>query len=121
MPRVEVKEKKRIRVLKAPLRVTGAIMSGTGLAIQAIGNGLIKVGNKITTGPSSEWVPEADVDLNGKKIDRSKTLSEQKLNGGTKHIDVFNEKGERNWSDGASVASTDVGSEYDEKSGKDFV
>ena len=116
MPQVEIKEKKRIRVLKAPFRATGAIVLGTGLAIRAVGIGISKLGSKLQMGPSSEWVAEADIDSDGKKIDRSKPQPEQK-----KPIDVFNEKGEKNWSDGASVASTDIGSDYDEKSGKDFV
>ena len=121
MPRVEIKEKKRVRVLKAPLRATGAILLGTSLAMQAVGNGLTKVGNKISMGPSSEWVAEVDIDSSGKKINRSKYPAEQKLGDKKRYIDIFNEKGQRNWSDGASIASTDVGSDYDEKSGKEFV
>lgn len=116
MPQVEIKEKKRIRVLKAPFRATGAIVLGTGLAIKAVGTGISKLGSKLQMGSSSEWVAEADLGPEGKKIDRSKPQAEQK-----KPIDVFNEKGEKNWSDEASIASTDIGSDYDEKSRKEFV
>ena len=124
MPCVELKEKKRVRLVKAPFRATGAVIGGTGSVISAVGRGVCKVGKAMQMGSSSQWVLEADMGADGKRIDWSKVEdspvkvekpSEKKM------IDVFNEKGERNWSDGASVASTDIGSDFDEKSGKEFV
>lgn len=125
---VEIKEKKRVRVIKAPFRATGFVVAGTGLAIKAIGTGLCKAGKMVFMGNGSEWVAQADIGPDGKKIDWSKRPSkdnlakERKLQQSQKKmINIFNEKGEKTWSDGASVASTDVGSVYDEKTEKDFV
>lgn len=116
MPQVEIKEKKRTRVLKAPFRATGAILLGTGSVIKAIGNGISKLGGRAKMGSSSEWVDEADINSDGKRTDWSKPRAEHK-----RTVDVFNEKGEKSWSDEASVASTDVGSDFDEKIGADFL
>jgi len=124
MPCVEVKEKKRVRVVKAPFRLTGAVISGTGSVIKVVGRGVYKAGKAMQMGSSSQWVPEADIGPDGKKIGSRKVKDgavKVEKPGEKKTIDVFNEKGERNWSDGASMASTDVGSDFDEKTGKDFV
>jgi len=124
MPCVEVKEKKRVRVVKAPFRVTGAVISGTGSIIKIVGRGVCKVGKAMQMGPSSQWVLEADIGPDGKKIGTIKVKDDPvkvEKPSEKKTINVFNEKGERSWSDGASMASTDVGSDFDEKTGKEFV
>lgn len=118
MPCIEVKEKKRIRVIKAPFRFTGAVINGTGCVIKAAGRGVCKVGKALQMGQSSKWVLEADIGSDGKVKAgpmEAESPSEKKT------IDVFNENGEKNWNDDASVASTDVGSDFNEKIGKDFV
>lgn len=124
MPRVQIKEKKRVRLAKAPFRLTGAVFSGTGFVILAAGKGLEKIGRAMSMGKSSEWVSEADIGPDGKKIDWSKRDDvESKLSPGpkAKTINVFNENGEKAWSDDASVASTNVDSDLDEKAGEEFV
>lgn len=112
-----------MRLVKAPLRLGGAVFNGTGLIIGAVGKGFCKVGKAMSLGKSSEWVPEADVGAHGKKINWSKqgdAVNDHKSGPQPKAINVFNEKGEKAWDDTASVASTNVGSD-DEKSGKDFL
>lgn len=123
MPMVLVKEKKRARIIKAPFRATGAVIGLGGFAIKVVGKGVCKLGRAMSMGPSSEWVPQADVGAEGKKIDWSKVRHVLPVEGLIEEntVDVFNEKGERKWNDDASVASTDVASEMDEKSGKEFV
>jgi len=121
---VEIKEKKRLRLVKAPFRATGAIIGGTGVVIKAVGRGVCKVGKAMKMGPSSQWIPEHDIGPDGNRTNWSKVKDvSMKVERPTarKTIDVFNEKGEKNWSGGASVASTDIGSDSDEKNGKDFV
>lgn len=119
MPMVEVKEKKRARLAKAPLRVAAMPLIVTGLGVKALGKGLHKIGSVMQMGSATKWVPEADMGADGKPIDWSKVKDPLKFE--KKTIDVFNEKGERNWSDTASAASTDVASAYDEKSEKEFL
>ncbi len=124
MPCVEVKEKKRVRLAKAPFRATGAVIQGTGSVIRAVGRGVGKFGTVMRMGPSSQWVAKADFGADGKKIDWSKVADSSvkaEEPGEKKPIDVFNKKGERQWSDSASVASTNIGSDFDEKTGKYFV
>lgn len=124
MPCVGVKEKKRLRLVKAPFRATGAVIGGTGFVIKAVGRGVCKVGKAMQMGPSSQWIPEGDIGPDENKIDWRKVKDVSvKVERPTerKTIDVFNEAGEKNWSDGASVASTDIGGDFDEKTGKDFV
>ncbi|KAK5073058.1 hypothetical protein LTR51_005700 [Lithohypha guttulata] len=122
MPMVEFREKKRVRLVKAPLRATAAVFAGTGLAIRAVGNGLCKVGKAVSMGKSSEWVSEADVGPDGKKIDWSKVgqAVDAKKPSSSKITEMCNEKSEKTWGDDASVASTDVGSVVDEKAEKEF-
>lgn len=124
MPCVEIKEKKRLRFVKAPFRATSAIIGGTGVVIKAVGKGVCKVGRAMQMGPSSHWIPEGDIGPDRNKVGWKKVKDvsvKVRRPNEKKTIDVFNEKGERNWSDDASVASTDVGCDLDEKTGKDFV
>lgn len=120
---VEVKEKKRVRLIKAPFRATAAVFAGTGLTIRAVGNGLCKVGKAVSMGKSSEWVSEADVGPDGKTIDWSKVGQAAVAKGPSspKTTEVCNEKSEKAWTDDASVASTDVESVVDEKAEKEFL
>ena len=120
MPRVEIKEKTSKRIVKAPFRATGAILLGTGHAIKAVGHGIGRVGHVLKMGPSSEWVAEVDVGPDGKKKDYSKKIVKPEQPA-KKTMTVFTEKGGKTWDDGASVASTDVSSTYDEKHDKEFV
>ncbi|KIV83998.1 hypothetical protein PV11_05978 [Exophiala sideris] len=129
MPMVEIKERKRVRVAKAPIRTVAAAVSGVGHAVRAVGHGIAKLGDLGKLGKSSEWVPEADV-VNGKKVDWADILrkesAEKSLRAGKVHKQVypkvFNEKGEKVWADDDSVASTTAGGdEVFEEKVKDFV
>ena len=123
MPMVELKEKKRLRVAKAPFRIIGFAISGVGTAVRGGGHGVAKLGDAAKLGKSSEWVPEADV-KDGKKVDWSakwekerkdklvKIEKNEKKSAGPK---VFNEKGEKLWKDDDSIASTTMGEEVSEK------
>lgn len=128
MPMVEIKERKRVRVAKAPIRTVALAVSGVGHVVRAVGHGVAKLGDMGKLGKSSEWVPEGDV-VNGKKVDwaavfekerEEKVLRVQKAH---KQIaaKVFNENGEKAWKDDDSVASTTAGDEVVEEKVKDFV
>jgi len=122
---IEIKEKKRTTFVKAPFRLTAAVFNGTGHMLKGVGRGIQKVGRVVKMGPSSEWVPEFDVGVNGKKIDWDvvEKNRDAKITSATpkKVVDVFNEKGQRAWSDKDSLASTEAGAEYDEKTNKEFI
>lgn len=126
MPMVEIKEKKRVQVLKAPFRLAGSVIECSGLAVKAVGKGICRAGGVLKIGPRSEWVNAYDVGRDGQKIDWAKFSTVNAAEGSAfnnkkKTIDVFNEKGELSWSDEASVASTDVDDMLDEKSGKELL
>lgn len=120
MPMVEVKERKRVRIAKAPFRGIGLAISGVGLTVRAVGHGVAKLGSAIKMGPSSQWVPEADI-VDGKVTDWAKVWNDEKeqiklkveSQIGKKHapVKVFNEKGEKLWKDDDSIASTQAGSD----------
>lgn len=121
MPMVEVKERKRVMIAKAPFRGIGLAISGVGLTVRAVGHGVAKLGSAVKMGPSSQWVPEGDV-VDGKIADWAKIWNDEKEQiklrvesqiGGAGHkkqssavIKVFNEKGEKLWKDDDSIAST---------------
>ncbi|KIW93421.1 uncharacterized protein Z519_06026 [Cladophialophora bantiana CBS 173.52] len=75
MPMVQVKESRRVRIAKFPLRAAGSAISGVGLALKTVGHGVAKLGDITSMGKSSEWVPSGDVvvakDGKMKKIDWS--------------------------------------------------
>lgn len=121
MPMVEVKERKRVMIAKAPFRGIGLAISGVGLTVRAVGHGVAKLGSAVKMGPSSQWVPEGDV-VDGKIADWAKIWNDEKEQiklrvesqiGGAGHkkqsspvVKVFNEKGEKLWKDDDSIAST---------------
>lgn len=120
MPMVEIKERKRVMIAKAPFRGIGLAISGVGLTVRAVGHGVAKLGSAVKMGPSSQWVPEADV-VDGKIADWAKIWNDEKEQiklrvesqiGGAGHkkqlspVKVFNEKGEKLWKDDDSIAST---------------
>ena len=122
MPMVEVKERKRVRVAKAPFRTIGFMVSGVGFVVRAAAHGVVKIGDAVKMGKSSEWVPEGDV-VNGKKVDWSRVFENERrdklvkiernqknASSGMK-VKVFNENGEKVWKDDDSVASTTFGAE----------
>lgn len=126
MPMVEIKERKRVKIAKAPFRGIGLAISGVGLTVRAVGQGVAKLGSAVKMGPSSQWVPEGDV-VDGKVVNWAKVFDEEKKQiklkveretGGAAHgqkkqttVKVFNEKGEKLWKDDDSVASTEAGAE----------
>ncbi|KAJ9618115.1 hypothetical protein H2204_013162 [Knufia peltigerae] len=116
MPMVKVKERKRVRVAKAPFRAVGYAFQGVGVAVSGVARGLEKIGEIGKMGKSAEWVPEADV-LDGKKVGwekKEKELEKRvKMEQAEKKVEykVFNEKGEKTWKDDDSVASTTKASE----------
>ncbi|KAI1626336.1 hypothetical protein EDD37DRAFT_339959 [Exophiala viscosa] len=129
MPMVEIKERKRVRVAKAPIRTVAAAISGVGHVVRAVGHGVVKLGELGKLGKSSEWIPEPDV-VDGKKVDWADILKQQsadkvlRAEKAKKQVQakVFNEKGEKVWADDDSVASTTAGGEeWVEEKAKDFV
>lgn len=124
MPMVQIKEKRTVRVIKAPFRVVGTVISTAGLALHQVGKGVSKVGKAVKMGSSSEWVLEADVDTNGKKIDWTKeTRHDTKIN--RKEVEkpktTANEKNEKIWDDAASDASTEAEPEVFDEKAKEFL
>lgn len=117
MPMVEIKERKRVRIAKAPLRSVGFVVGGMGLAIRSVGHGVLKLGDLVALGKSSEWVPEADV-VDGKKVNWSKVFEKEHKDRLSKiekaqqkvPVKVFSEKGVNLWKDDDSDASTEAGS-----------
>jgi hypothetical protein len=132
MPMVEIKERKRVRVVKAPLRAAAGAVSGVGLAIRSVGQGVAKLGdlgNK-QLGKSAEWVPEGDV-VDGKKVDWPAVFAkEQRVTSAIvertrvriREAQVFNEKGQKLWKDDDSDASTTHADGHDivEEKAKEF-
>lgn len=128
MPMVEVKERKRVKIAKAPFRGIGLAITGVGATVRAVGHGVAKLGSAVKMGPSSRWVPQGDVTEDGKVIDWAKVWDDEKKQiklkveaqmgqgaaAGQKMpavVKVFNEKGEKLWRDDDSVASTEAGGE----------
>lgn len=122
---VKIKERKRVRVAKAPFRAVGYAVQGVGVAVSGVARGLEKIGEMGKMGKSAEWVPEADV-LDGKKVGweaKQKELDKRvKMERAEKKIEykVFNEKGEKAWKDDDSVASTTKGSDTEVVLEKEF-
>lgn len=126
MPMVEIKERKRVKIAKAPFRGIGLAISGVGLTVRAVGHGVAKLGSAVKMGPSAQWVPEGDV-VDGKVVNWAKVFDEEKkqiklkmereiagaARGQKKQstAKVFNEKGEKLWKDDDSIASTEAGAE----------
>ncbi|EXJ77220.1 hypothetical protein A1O3_10378 [Capronia epimyces CBS 606.96] len=128
MPMVEIKERKTVRVIKAPFRTVGFVVEGVGLAVRSVGQGVVKLGELGRLGKSSEWVAKEDV-VNGKKVDWPAVFAKEgrakdaKIEQGCKCTTpkVFNEKGEKVWKDDDSTASTTGGDDaVDEKVIKEF-
>lgn len=123
MPSTEVKERKTVRVIKAPFRTVGFVVQCAGLTVGAVGHGVAKVGELTRLGKSSEWVLDGDM-VNGKKVSWP-AVFEKQGHAEDARIDkaknaalvkVFNEKGEKTWKDDDSAASTAGGDEdYDFK------
>jgi len=113
MPMVQVKERKRVRVAKAPFRTVGSAVSAVGLAIRSVGHAVATVGGLAKLGKSSEWVPEADV-VDGKKVDWPAVFEKErreklvKVENAQKQVltKALTEKGGKAWKDDDSVAST---------------
>ncbi|ETI20545.1 hypothetical protein G647_08582 [Cladophialophora carrionii CBS 160.54] len=77
MPSVQIRESRTVRVAKLPLRTASFAVSSVGLAIKGVGSGIIKVGDVLSMGKSTEYVPHGDVDKNGKKIDWAKKFEKE--------------------------------------------
>ena len=78
MPSVEIKEGRRMQIAKFPVRTVSFTVSKVGLAIKGMGLGLVKVGDVMDMGKSSEWVGSGDVDAKtGKKVDWSKNFEQE--------------------------------------------
>jgi hypothetical protein len=124
---VEIKERKRVKIAKAPFRGIGLTISGVGITLRAVGHGVAKLGSAVKMGPSAQWVPEGDV-VDGKVVDWAKVFDEEKkqiklkvereiaasaARAKNKHstAKVFNEKGEKLWRDDDSIASTEAGAD----------
>ncbi len=112
MPMVQIKEKKRVKVIKAPFRGAAAVVGGVGVTVRGVGKGLCWISEKVRMGPSGgEWVAEADL---GKDAKLKEVVGEKK------EVKIFNEKGGKVWKDEDDAASTAEGSIFDEKVAKDF-
>lgn len=122
MPMVQIKERRRIRVVKAPFRAAAAVIGGTGFVLKQVGKGISNMGKALKMGPSKEWIPEADVDASGKKIDwAQKERDEVDQKAVKKPAKVIEEKNEKLWDDAASDASTEAGAETSDEKFKDFL
>lgn len=110
MPCVKVKESPFVTIAKAPLRVTGAAIGGTGRVVRTVGKGLSKAGRKLKMGSRVTWVLEADYEDQAKsQASQAETTSDQPA------ANPATEKNEASWKDDDSVASTTAGSIFDEK------
>lgn len=104
---VLIKEKNRITVAKAPFRATATAINATGFVLKSLGSGICKLGKLAKLGERSEWIAEADVDARGNKISYPYEADVTFIPSIKKtQIKVFNEKGEKMWSDNDSIAST---------------
>lgn len=114
---VQVKEKKSSRFIKGPSRAASALLSSWSSVLHGTANVLSKGSRKLNRGSGSQWVSKSDIGTDGKIIDWKKVneTHDQETMRFAQRIKVFNEKGNFVWSDGASVASTDVGDDLDEK------
>ncbi|KAG9787314.1 hypothetical protein KCU88_g2066, partial [Aureobasidium melanogenum] len=133
MEMVEVKERKTVRVVKAPFRVVGTVVSTTGLTLRQIGHGVAKLGELTKLGKSSKWVAKQDL-VNGKKVNwtdafkKEGQLKDAQLDEAIRNanaaavkktpVQIFNKTGQKIWEDTDSVASTAALSDED---GDDFV
>jgi len=73
MPSIQIHEPRRVRIAKLPLRTASLLITPVGLTLKGIGKGLVKVGDVLSMGKSSEFVPSSDVDKKtGKKVDWGK-------------------------------------------------
>ena len=117
MPMVEVKERRRITVIKAPFRATAAVLSGAGTAIKGIGQGVCWIGDKVRLGPKGvRWVP-------GRDVEDGRTAESTQVDVlGKKSIRIFQENGDKCWNEEKwdDSASTTAGSIVDEKMTKDL-
>ena len=109
MPMVHIKEKKRVLIAKAPLRGLGTVFDTAAMAVKGVGEGLAWIGGKVSMGKSGgKWIPEADVMEHGKLVEDPAPKRDFK---------VFNDAGQRAWTDDES---TTAGSVLDEKDGTGF-
>ena len=93
MPCIEIREPRRVRIAKLPLRTTSFAISAVGLTLKGLGHGLVKLGDIMTLGKSSEFVPADDVDSKtgkkihwGKKFAREEEEREERVQKATKKI-----------------------------------
>jgi len=78
MPSLQITEPRKVRAAKLPFRTASFAVSTVGLAIKGVGNGLVKVGDVMSMGKSSEFVPRGDVDKKtGKKINWGKMFEKE--------------------------------------------
>ncbi|EXJ54362.1 hypothetical protein A1O7_09701 [Cladophialophora yegresii CBS 114405] len=77
MPSVQIRESRTVCVAKLPLRTASFAVSSVGLAIKGVGSGLVKAGDVLSMGKSSEFVPHGDVGKNGKKVDWAKKFEKE--------------------------------------------
>ncbi|KAI9792519.1 MAG: hypothetical protein M1816_002039 [Peltula sp. TS41687] len=119
MPMVQIKEKKRVKILKAPFRAVATVAQIGGWAIAEAGDGLMLIGDLLNMGhPDGKWVSRAEYQ-EGKKA-KAKMLEDLKAAAAKKEIKIFNEKGERFWKEEDDEVSTTAGSLMDEKSENEF-
>lgn len=124
MPMIRIKERKQVRVAKAPFRAIGGVILTAGLLLTAIGMGVSKLGMVTKMGSSSKWISKADVEARGKQVAcdaKPQQASAKDRKQVTKVLKVTDEKSEKFWDDAASEASTEAGSESSHDKMKDFV
>jgi hypothetical protein len=74
---VQIRERRRVQVAKFPLRTASFAVTSVGLAIKGVGKGLVKVGDLMAMGKSSEFVPTPDLDSTGKRIHWAKAFAKE--------------------------------------------
>ncbi|KAJ9614278.1 hypothetical protein H2200_002414 [Cladophialophora chaetospira] len=78
MPSIVIREPRRLRIAKLPLRTASFFITPVGLTLKCAGKGLIKVGDILQMGKSSEFVPDSDVDKKtGKRVDWAKKFEQE--------------------------------------------
>lgn len=114
MAKVHVKEKKRVKLFKAPVRGVAGLIQGIGLVTSGVGEGLMWVGGKLKMGSADgKWVAEADIGKDARV--KAKKVEDGMSTAVKKEFKIFNEKGERMWKEEDDDASTTAGSVTDEK------
>ncbi|RMZ89755.1 hypothetical protein DV736_g3009, partial [Chaetothyriales sp. CBS 134916] len=119
---VKVVESLPKRILKLPFRATGEVIQGTGATVKTIGIGIVKAGQALKMGQSTEWILQADAKLvNGKYVKVTDSVGGGdngiaiKTRKASREIKVFDEKRSRLWKDEDWDARTEKGSILDGK------